>query len=202
MASKTETYELILTAAAEIFDRFGPRRTTVAEIARAVRMSPANVYKFFPSKNSIIEAVGQRFMVETHLKMSPLINARKPAWDRIEDVVRSVNQHFCERFDSKASLHGAAFFQNVIEFEIMRREHKWQFVHEFLYTTLHNDIRKLLRQGMEDREFRLADPSETALEIVDCLISSIAPIMLIGESPTAIGQRLDRQLRLIHRAII
>jgi AcrR family transcriptional regulator len=47
----------IVQAAVRLHSEIGFRKTTVADIARAASMSPANVYRFFPSKQAIQEAV-------------------------------------------------------------------------------------------------------------------------------------------------
>jgi AcrR family transcriptional regulator len=173
MASKAETHRLILEKAHELFGRFGPRRTSVADIARELRMSPANVYKFFPSKDAIVEAVGEKLMAELHRELIPIIAAQRPAWERIEDVVRAVNRHFTDMIESNVSRHGQQFFQNVIEFEVLKREHKWHFVGEFLYSTLRREIANLLREGAEKDGLRIDDASILAATLLDCLACSI-----------------------------
>jgi AcrR family transcriptional regulator len=47
----------IINSAVRLHSEIGFRKTTVADIARAASMSPANVYRFFPSKQAIEEAV-------------------------------------------------------------------------------------------------------------------------------------------------
>ena len=47
----------ILELAGDHLRRFGPRRTTIVGIAEAAGMSHANVYRYFPSKQALFEAV-------------------------------------------------------------------------------------------------------------------------------------------------
>ena len=54
----------ILAAAERLFREIGYLKTTVADIARTLKMSPANVYRFFPSKDAIRQGVAQRLMSE------------------------------------------------------------------------------------------------------------------------------------------
>lgn len=201
MATRAETHQLILETAKELFSRFGPRRTTVADIARELRMSPANVYKFFPSKDAIVEAVGEHFMAELHRTLLPLIRAPKPAWCRLEDVVRAVNRHFTDMIETNISQHGAQFFQNVIEFEMLKREQKWRFVSEFLHSTLRLELANLLREGAETDGLRVDDASSLAETFLDCLSCSIEPVMLIGHARSYIETRLERQLSLLARTV-
>ena len=52
-----ETRERIMEAAEALFRRMGFPKTAVADIAAELGMSPANIYRFFPSKNAIVEAI-------------------------------------------------------------------------------------------------------------------------------------------------
>ena len=45
----------ILEVAEEHFRRIGYHKTSVADIASELGMSPANVYRFFPSRDAIID---------------------------------------------------------------------------------------------------------------------------------------------------
>src|SRR6478672_10671879 len=56
---ETDTREKILVVAERLFRQIGYQKTTVADIAKELRMSPANVYRFFDSKKSIHEGVAR-----------------------------------------------------------------------------------------------------------------------------------------------
>ena len=59
-----DTRERILVAAERLFREIGYQKTTVADIAKVLRMSPANVYRFFDSKKAIHEGVARAMMGE------------------------------------------------------------------------------------------------------------------------------------------
>src|SRR3954453_760196 len=48
--------------AERLFRSMGYQKTAVADIARELGMSPANVYRFFPSKSAINEAIAERLL--------------------------------------------------------------------------------------------------------------------------------------------
>src|SRR5262249_7910482 len=50
----------IMDPAEALFRRIGYAKTAVADIASELGMSPANIYRFFPSKNAIVEAICRR----------------------------------------------------------------------------------------------------------------------------------------------
>ncbi|MFG1694047.1 TetR/AcrR family transcriptional regulator [Nonomuraea sp. NPDC049309] len=63
MAARTPLdAEAILAATEEILRRHGPDKATVVDVARALGVSHAAVYKHFPSKQALREAVTRRWL--------------------------------------------------------------------------------------------------------------------------------------------
>jgi AcrR family transcriptional regulator len=56
-SKEKDTSKLIVDAAERLFRQIGFQKTTVADIARELHMSPANVYRYFAAKSEINEAV-------------------------------------------------------------------------------------------------------------------------------------------------
>ena len=52
--------EEILDAAERLYDHLGFEKTTVGDVAKAIGMSPANLYRSFPSRQAIDEAIAAR----------------------------------------------------------------------------------------------------------------------------------------------
>ena len=82
-----DTRVRIMDAAEALFRRLGFGKTAVADIAAELRMSPANVYRFFPSKNAIVEAICQRCLGELEEKAWAAARSRGSAAERIERLV-------------------------------------------------------------------------------------------------------------------
>ena len=59
-----DTRARIMDTAETLFRRLGFAKTAVADIASELGMSPANVYRFFPSKIAIVQAICQRCLGE------------------------------------------------------------------------------------------------------------------------------------------
>ena len=62
LASTEDTRTALLETAERLFREVGYGKTTVADIAEAVGMSSANVYRFFPSKSAINNAICDRWL--------------------------------------------------------------------------------------------------------------------------------------------
>jgi AcrR family transcriptional regulator len=54
--------EDILQAAEEVLRRYGPAKANVVDVARALNVSHGSVYRHFPSKAALREAVAERFL--------------------------------------------------------------------------------------------------------------------------------------------
>src|SRR5829696_5107005 len=89
----------IVETAEALFRDIGYQKTTVADIAKALKMSPANVYRFFDSKKSINEAVAER------ARMTATARADRPAGERLRDLLRTMNACMCELGASEAKMH-------------------------------------------------------------------------------------------------
>jgi AcrR family transcriptional regulator len=60
------TREEILVAAEEVLRRHGPAKTNVVDVARALNVSHGSVYRHFPSKAALRDAVAERFLKSVH----------------------------------------------------------------------------------------------------------------------------------------
>src|SRR5215468_2103776 len=85
-----DTRARIMETAEALFRRLGFAKTAVADIAAELKMSPANVYRFFPSKNAIVEAICQRCLGELEDRAWAVARSRGSAAERIEQVVFEV----------------------------------------------------------------------------------------------------------------
>ena len=74
-----DTRERILVVAERLFREIGYQKTTVADIAKVLRMSPANVYRFFDSKKAIHEGVARGLMGEVEDAAQAIAAKRGPA---------------------------------------------------------------------------------------------------------------------------
>ena len=79
-----DTRARIIETADALFRRLGFAKTAVADIAAELGMSPANVYRFFPSKNAIVEAICQRCLSELDEKAWAVARSRGSAAARLE----------------------------------------------------------------------------------------------------------------------
>jgi AcrR family transcriptional regulator len=70
------TREQILDAAEEVLRRYGPAKANVVDVARALHVSHGSVYRHFPSKAALREAVAERFLDEMSAPLAHAHDAR------------------------------------------------------------------------------------------------------------------------------
>src|SRR4051812_17504168 len=95
----------IVVVAEKLFREIGYQKTTVADIAKVLRMSPANVYRFFDSKKSIISAVAQRLMDEVEEAAGAIAAKPQPAAAQLRQLLTSIHEMNAERYVGDAKLH-------------------------------------------------------------------------------------------------
>jgi AcrR family transcriptional regulator len=85
-----DTKARIVEVAENLFRRVGYAKTTVADIAAELDMSPANVYRFFPSKNAIVEVICRRCLGEVENKAWQVARSKAPAPERLERLILEI----------------------------------------------------------------------------------------------------------------
>src|SRR6185503_12598733 len=135
------------------FRRLGFAKTAVADIAAELGMSPANVYRFFPSKTAIVQAICQRCLSEVEEAAWAIARSKAPAAQRIE--------------------------QRVNDIVLVAIEHNWDHIRAHK-DALRNVVELILRDGIEAGDFEAVDPRTTAELILRSVVVFTHPL-LIGQ---------------------
>src|ERR671924_94835 len=77
------TREKILEAAEEVLRRFGPSKATVVDVARALGVSHGSVYRHFPSKAALREAVLERWLHRISDPLEAVVRGKQAAPERL-----------------------------------------------------------------------------------------------------------------------
>src|SRR5215475_9918526 len=103
--TEIDTRERILEVAERLFRQIGYQKTTVADIAKELHMSPANVYRFFDSKKAIHVGVARTLMGGVE-GVAEVIAARPgPAAPRLRELLATIHRMNSERYVGDAKLH-------------------------------------------------------------------------------------------------
>src|ERR1700759_3490210 len=102
---ETDTRERILVVAERLFRQIGYQKTTVGDIAKELRMSPANVYRFFDSKKAIHEGVARGLMGEVEQAAQTIASQPGPAAARLRELMTSIHHMNAERYVGDSKMH-------------------------------------------------------------------------------------------------
>lgn len=99
------TRTAIVETAERLFRTMGYQKTTVADIARELRMSPANVYRFFPSKAAINEAICTRLLGTLSEHIWAIARGPASPQDRIRQIFQSLHGKMVQLFFHEKRMH-------------------------------------------------------------------------------------------------
>jgi AcrR family transcriptional regulator len=91
--------------AERLFREIGYQKTTVADIAKVLRMSPANVYRFFDSKKAINEGVARILMGGVETATEAIAARQGPAAARLRELMTTIHRMNSERYVGDSKLH-------------------------------------------------------------------------------------------------
>ena len=178
-----ETRARIIEAADTLFRRLGFAKTAVADIAAELGMSPANVYRFFPSKNAIIEAICERHLAIIENEAWAVARSKASASSRLERLILEILAYHKRNFLSE---------RRVLDIVMVAIEQSWQTIHNHKNVML-GVTELILRDGIEAGDFDRVAPRETAELILRSLIVFTHPV-LIGECLQD-GEDLEAEVR-------
>ena len=163
-----DTRERIMETAETLFRRLGYAKTAVADIASELRMSPANVYRFFPSKTAIVQAICQRCLNELDEKVWTIARSKGSASERLERLELEVFAYHKENLLEE---------QKVNDIVMVAMEESWDAIMAHK-ERIRSVIELILRDGIESGEFEKVDPRETSVMIMRAYVSYCHPVLL------------------------
>ncbi len=167
-AKPDDTRARIMEAAEALFRRLGYAKTAVVDIAAELGMSPANIYRFFPSKNAIVEAICQRCLTEVEEKAWAAARAKAPASERLERLVIEVMKYHRDNLMTE---------QRVNDIVLVAMELSWGAI-KVHKDNVRNVVEVILRDGIADGEFARVDPRATADLILRSVVAFTHPVLL------------------------
>jgi AcrR family transcriptional regulator len=99
-----DTRARIMEVAWDLFRELGAR-TTVADVAARLGMSSANVYRFFPSKQALCEAVAANQLGCMSAAAREMASADAPAAERLRAILLTLFQAMRDQMTNEARVH-------------------------------------------------------------------------------------------------
>nr|WP_279356433.1 TetR/AcrR family transcriptional regulator [Methylobacterium indicum] len=181
----------LLAIAADHLRRLGHRQVTVVGVAAEAGMTHANVYRYFPSKTALVDAVAGRWLREVEAELGAIADAPDPADDKLERLLlalASMQREVLARDPHLFAVHRDA----TVESRPIARRHRGR---------LRQLVERVIEEGMNAGTFSLRDRERGIAFIFDTSHRFLHPvsIQLDAEVPRDL---IEARLGAIIRAML
>jgi len=190
---KTATRQQIVTAAQDLFGSSGFKQTGMSQIAAACQMSAANLYRFFPSKVEIGEAVVLQHIAHS-AKISELVTKLEAdAQGKIRRFVLETLEYNYRHF------HGKPHLLQLIEFVSQKLPHLQEKHKKIKLGTLLN----ILTQGQQNGQVVQGPVKQQAQLMMMALRGFLFPhLLLVGGPPLKdLNQQAEMLVKMMFSGI-
>jgi AcrR family transcriptional regulator len=185
------TPERILDVTEDVLRRYGLAKATVVDVARALDVSHGSVYRHFPSKASLREAVAKRWLDRVNAPLQKIAESSGPAPERLERWLRTMiaikHKKVCddpEMFETYLTLAQEAC--KVV------KAHKDGLV---------DQIAHILSDGVKQNLFEVADLKASARALFDATSRFHHPAHAEEWNDPALPARIDTVMALLLRGL-
>ena len=183
---EADTRARVLVVAERLFREIGYQKTTVADIAKVLRMSPANVYRFFDSKKAIHEGVARGLMGGVEDAAQAIASGPGPAARRLRELMMTIHRMNSERYVGNSKLHEMV--------EIAMQE-DWDVCVNHM-ECIAGVIGQMIAQGAASGEFEAPDLQLAALCACTAMMRFFHPQM-IAQCATKPGPTIDQMIDFV-----
>ena len=178
--------ETILKIAQEIFSKYGYKKTTLDDIANAVRKGKSSLYYYFKSKEDLFQAVIMKEVEVLAKELDKVVNRNTDPIDKLRDYMLTKINTF----------RNLANFYNALENDVTAIG----FIEEIKNRYEQDEIRlikRILIEGVRKNEFEIYDFNLAAIGITMALKGLEMPL----SAGTYGNLNLDRSVDIILKII-
>jgi len=189
--TETDVRERILVTAERLFREIGYQKTTVADIAKTLRMSPANVYRFFDSKKAINVGVARRLMSQVEQESQTIAKAPGSPTRKLRELLTSISRMNADRYVADAKMHEMVAFAMEENWDVCRAH----------VDCITNVIAEVIADGVTAGEFQVPDVNLAAVCTCTAMVRFFHP-QLIAECANKPSPTLDQMIDFVIAGLI
>ena len=185
------TPERILEVTEDVLRRFGLAKATVVDVARALDVSHGSVYRHFPSKASLRDAVAKRWLDRVNAPLQKVAESSGAAPARLERWLRTMiaikHKKVCD--DPEMFATYLALAQEAC---MVVKAHKDGLIDQLAY---------ILSDGVKQGVFQVADVKASARAVFEATSRFHHPAHSEEWSDPQLAARIDAVLALLLRGL-
>ena len=185
------TPDRILEVTEDVLRRYGLAKATVVDVARALDVSHGSVYRHFPSKASLREAVAKRWLDRVKAPLEKIAQEPGPAPAKLERWLRALFAAKYRKVCDDPEMF-ATYLTLAREACAAVKAHKESLV---------DQVAHIIAEGVEQGAFEVADAKTSARAIFDATIRYHHPAHSEEWSDPALPARIDALLTLLLRGL-
>jgi AcrR family transcriptional regulator len=185
------TPERILEVTEDVLRRYGLTKATVVDVARALDVSHGSVYRHFPSKASLRQAVAKRWLDRANAPLQKIAESSGPAPARLEKWLRTAFEIKYKKVSEDPEMFQTYLTLAREACEVVKA-HKERLV---------GQIADILSDGVKQGVFQLADAKVSARAVFDATIRYQHPAHADEWSDPQTPARFDALLALVLRGL-
>jgi AcrR family transcriptional regulator len=164
-----DTKASILVVAERLFAEIGFQKTTVSDIARELRMSPANVYRFYASKSDINESVATKLLKEMEASVADSVIDVGPPSVKLRAFIAAIEKATVDRYLSHRKLH------ELVELAFTEN---WPIVQDH-FERITKMLAEIIAEGARAGEFHAKDSDLAAILLRSACMRFCHPRLLV-----------------------
>jgi AcrR family transcriptional regulator len=185
------TPERILEVTEDVLRRFGLTKATVVDVARALDVSHGSVYRHFPSKQSLRQAVAKRWLDRVNAPLQKVAESSGPAPAKLERWLRTMISIKHKKLSEDPEMFETYLTLAREACEVVKA-HKDGLV---------DQIAQILSEGVQQGTFQVSDLKTSARAVFDATCRFHHPAHADEWSDPQLGARIDALLALLLRGL-
>jgi AcrR family transcriptional regulator len=185
------TPERILEVTEDVLRRYGLAKATVVDVARALDVSHGSVYRHFPSKASLRQAVAKRWLDRVNAPLQKIADEQGPAPARLERWLRTMFAIKHKKVSDDPEMF-TTYLTLAQEACTVVKAHKDGLVEQIVH---------ILSDGVEQGVYAVTDLKTSARAIFDATSRFHHPAHAEEWSDAELAARIDAVLALLLRGL-
>jgi len=185
------TPERILEVTEDVLRRYGLAKATVVDVARALDVSHGSVYRHFPSKASLRQAVAKRWLDRVNAPLQKIAEESGPAPARLERWLRTMFEIKHKKVSDDPEMF-TTYLTLAQEACTVVKAHKDGLVEQIVH---------ILSDGVEQGVFAVTDLKTSSRAIFDATSRFHHPAHAEEWSDAELAARIDAVLALLLKGL-
>ncbi len=188
---KISTRNLLIMAAAQTFQRYGFKKTTMDDIAYAAGKGKSSLYYYFKNKEEVFEAVVDKEANQLKDDILSSVHTEESAVDKLRTYIMIR----MKRFAAKGNLYVALNDNFLLTFsfieKIRNKYQEWELL----------ELGKILNYGIGRNEFKNVNVPFMSKALLTAMIGFEVPVLMSEETDITFEQNINEVIGLLFYGI-